>query len=285
MKIAAIDIGTNAVKSKIFDTSSNLISFNESIRTPTRLGTDVFVDGLLSKVSIEKLVSSLKKYQDYFNSNQIEFYEIVATSAFRDTKNSEDARRLVENEIEHPIRVISGLEEASLMALNPKIKKNDPKLYADLGGGSLEFFYYLDGKKKIKSFQLGAVRNMLRKDKPDEWKKLNAWLNKLPSFNTVVGIGGNIRSFLKIHNQDKITKKEFIRLKDELNKLTFSEKISKHDLSEDRADVIDYAMSIYEFVLNRLDVKNIRSTKWGVSDSIAVKLYHELYSNQFQIKN
>ena len=285
MKIAAIDIGTNAVKSKIFDTSSNLISFNESIRTPTRLGTDVFVDGLLSSASIEKLVTSLKKYQDYFNRNQIEFYEIVATSAFRDTKNSEDARRLVENEIEHPIRVISGLEEASLMALNPKIKKNDPKLYADLGGGSLEFFYYLDGKKKIKSFQLGAVRNMLRKDKPDEWKKLNAWLNKLPSFNTVVGIGGNIRSFLKIHNQDKISKVEFIKLKDKLNKLTFSEKISKHDLSEDRADVIDYAMSIYEFVLNRLDVKNIRSTKWGVSDSIAVKLYHELYSNQFQIKN
>ena len=285
MKIAAIDIGTNAVKSKIFDTSSNLISFNESIRTPTRLGTDVFVDGLLSKASIEKLVSSLKKYQDYFNRNDIEFYEIVATSAFRDTKNSEDARRLVENEIEHPIRVISGLEEASLMALNPKIKKNDPKLYADLGGGSLEFFYYLDGKKKIKSFQLGAVRNMLRKDRPDEWKKLNVWLNKLPSFNTVVGIGGNIRSFLKIHNQDKITKKEFIKLKDKLNKLTFSEKISKYDLSEDRADVIDYAMSIYEFVLNRINVKNIRSTKWGVSDSIAVKLYHELYSNKFQIKN
>ena len=285
MKIAAIDIGTNAVKSKIFDTSSNLISFNESIRTPTRLGTDVFVDGQLSKASIKKLVSSLKKYQNYFNKHQIEFYEIVATSAFRDTKNSEDARRAVENEIEHPIRVISGLEEASLMALNPKIKKNDLKLYADLGGGSLEFFYYLDGKKKIKSFQLGAVRNMLRKDKPDEWKKLNVWLNKLPSFNTVVGIGGNIRSFLKIHNRDKITKKEFIRLKDELNKLTFSEKITKHDLSEDRADVIDYAMSIYEFVLNRINVKNIRSTKWGVSDSIAVKLYHELYSNKFQIKN
>ena len=285
MKIAAIDIGTNAVKSKIFDTSSNLISFNESIRTPTRLGTDVFVDGLLTSASIEKLVTSLKKYQDYFGRNQIEFYEIVATSAFRDTKNSEDARRLVENEIEHPIRVISGLEEASLMALNPKIKKNDPKLYADLGGGSLEFFYYLDGKKKIKSFQLGAVRNMLRKDRPDEWKKLNVWLNKLPSFNTVVGIGGNIRSFLKIHNQDKITKEEFIKLKDELNKLTFSEKISKYELSEDRADVIDYAMSIYEFVLNRTNVKNIRSTKWGVSDSIAVKLYHELYSNKFQIKN
>ena len=44
-------------------------------------------------------------------------------------------------------------------------------------------------------------------------------------------------------------------------------------------------MSIYEFVLNRIDVEKIKSTKWGVSDSIAVKLYHEIYSNQFQIKN
>ena len=257
MKIAAIDIGTNAVKSKIFDTSSNLISFSESIRTPTRLGTDVFVDGQLSNTSIKKLITSLKKYQNYFSKN----------------------------EIEHPIRVISGLEEAALIALNPKIKKNDPKLYADLGGGSLEFFYYLDGKKKIKSFQLGAVRNMLRKDKPDEWKKLNTWLDKLPSFNSVVGIGGNIRSFLNIHNRDKLLKEEFISLKDELHKLTFSEKISKYNLSEDRADVIDYAMSIYEFVLNRINVEKIKSTKWGVSDSIAVKLYHEIYSNQFQIKN
>ena len=63
------------------------------------------------------------------------------------------------------------------------------------------------------------------------------------------------------------------------------EKISKYNLSEDRADVIDYAMSIYEFVLNRINVEKIKSTKWGVSDSIAVKLYHEIYSNQFQIKN
>ena len=61
--------------------------------------------------------------------------------------------------------------------------------------------------------------------------------------------------------------------------------ISKYNLSEDRADVIDYAMSIYEFVLNRINVEKIKSTKWGVSDSIAVKLYHEIYSNQFQIKN
>ena len=42
-------------------------------------------------------------------------YEIVATSAFRDSENSEKARRYVENKINHPIRIISGLEEAKLI--------------------------------------------------------------------------------------------------------------------------------------------------------------------------
>ena len=31
------------------------------------------------------------------------------------------------------------------------------------------------------------------------------------------------------------------------------------------------------------DIKNIKSTKWGVSDSIAVKTFHELYSKKISI--
>ena len=48
MKIAAIDIGTNAVKAKVFNTSPSHIEFIESNRSAMRLGTDVFIDGKLS---------------------------------------------------------------------------------------------------------------------------------------------------------------------------------------------------------------------------------------------
>jgi exopolyphosphatase/guanosine-5'-triphosphate,3'-diphosphate pyrophosphatase len=36
-------------------------------------------------------------------------------------------------------------------------------------------------------------------------------------------------------------------------------------------------------IINKLDIKNIKSTKWGVSDSIAVKTFHELYSKKISI--
>ena len=55
MKIASIDIGTNAVKSKIFKTTPTSIEFIEGIRSPIRLGTDVFTNGLLTKDAFSRI--------------------------------------------------------------------------------------------------------------------------------------------------------------------------------------------------------------------------------------
>ena len=49
MKIAAIDIGTNAIKSKIFDTTPTSRDFKEGVRTTIRLGTEVIMEGKIQK--------------------------------------------------------------------------------------------------------------------------------------------------------------------------------------------------------------------------------------------
>ena len=41
MKIASIDIGTNAVKSKIFETTPSSIKYIDGIRSPIRLGKEL----------------------------------------------------------------------------------------------------------------------------------------------------------------------------------------------------------------------------------------------------
>jgi exopolyphosphatase/guanosine-5'-triphosphate,3'-diphosphate pyrophosphatase len=283
MKIASIDIGTNAVKSKIFKTTPTSIEFIEGIRSPIRLGTDVFNNGCLAKERLDLLVKTLKKYQKNFIKNDIAMYEIVATSAFRDTKNSEEARRYVENKIEHPIRIISGLEEAKLIRLHPKAQSKSSKVYVDVGGGSTEIYIFENNQHIIQSFQLGAVRGMLAKDDPQEWLRLKKWLKKQPKINTLVGLGGNIRSFLNLNNKKKMNSQNFIDLTLNIKKLDVDSKISKYGLQKDRADVIDFALIIYAEIIKLLEVKEIKSTKWGVSDSIAVKTFHELYSKKISI--
>ena len=283
MKIASIDIGTNAIKSKIFKTTPTSIEFIEGIRSPIRLGSSVFQEGYLKKNKLNELVKTLKKYQNNFNKNNIKMYEIVATSAFRDTQNSEDARRYVENKIEHPIRIISGLEEAKLIRFHPKAQSKNKNVFVDVGGGSTEIYMHQDDQDTIQSFQLGAVRGMLNKNDHNEWKRLKTWLKKQKEVEILIGLGGNIRSFLKIYESNKMSTNDLIQFADELRMLGLAEKIQKYNLDEDRADVIDEALKIYIKIAKLLKVKTIKSTKWGVSDSIAVKTFHELYSDKITI--
>ena len=283
MKIASIDIGTNAIKSKVFNTSPTTIDFIEGIRSPIRLGAEVFSTGILSDNKLDELIKTLIKYQTNFLNNDIKMYEIVATSAFRDTSNSENARRYVENNINHPIRIISGLEEAKLIRFHPKAQLGSNKIFVDVGGGSTEIYIYKNGDHIIQSFQLGAVRSMLDKDDENEWLRLSDWLDKQDNIDTLIGLGGSIKSFLNIYKYKRITSALFVEKSNALAVLSQEEKISQFNLQTDRADVIDYALKIYLMIINKLDIKNIKSTKWGVSDSIAVKTFHELYSKKISI--
>ena len=283
MKIASIDIGTNAIKSKIFKTTPTSIEFIEGMRSPIRLGSEVFNEGKLSQKKLDQVISTIKSYESIFQKNKIDRYEIVATSAFRDTSNSEDARRYVETAINHPLRVISGLEEAQLIRFHPKSNTGKNKIFVDLGGGSTEFFLRDNTGIEIRSFQLGAVRNMLSKDKKEEWIRLEKWLETIKPKKKLIGIGGNIRSFLQANDKKELSVKELNKKIKEFSRLSTQEKIFKYKFSPDRADVIDHALHIFKFISEHLMVETITSTRWGVSDSIGVKLFHEIYSNKINI--
>ncbi len=283
MKIASIDIGTNAIKSKIFKTTPASIQFIEGIRSPIRLGDEVYNHGRLSQKKLDLVIKTIKEYESIFKHHSIDQYEIVATSAFRDTKNSEEARRYLETAINHPLKIISGLEEAQLMRFHPKSNTGNKKLFVDLGGGSTEFFLRNNERIEIRSFQLGAVRNMLKKDKKSEWDRMEKWLQSVKPKKKLIGIGGNIRSFLQAHKAKDMNIKEFKKKSSDLCRLNTEQKVKRYRFSSDRADVIDYALEIFNMIANNLEIELITSTKWGISDSIAVKLFHELYSNKISI--
>tara|TARA_S200000501_G_scaffold188804_1_gene177565 strand:- start:9 stop:869 length:861 start_codon:yes stop_codon:yes gene_type:complete len=286
MKIAAIDIGTNAIKSKIFDTTPTSIDFKEGVRTPIRLGTEVFLEGKIPKKKLIDLSILIDKYIKFFKQNEVQLYEIVATSAFRDTNNSEESRRFIEQKIGQPVRIISGFEEANLIKFHPDASLLSNKFFVDIGGGSTEFFQYSNNNLHLtQSFQLGAVRNMLKKDKLSEWDRMSHWLNDNQLNSKLIGIGGNIRSFFRLCDAKTMDADMFLNEVKLLSSIKKDKKINLFNLSEDRADVIDEALKIYSKIIKKVRPKKIKATKWGVSDSISVKLFHELYAGNIKIRN
>ena len=286
MKIAAIDIGTNAIKSKIFDTTPTSIDFKEGVRTPIRLGTEVFLEGKIPKKKLIDLSILIDKYIKFFKQNEVKLYEIVATSAFRDTNNSEESRRFIEQKIGQPVRIISGFEEANLIKFHPDASLLSDKFFVDIGGGSTEFFQYSENNLHLtQSFQLGAVRNMLKKDKLSEWDRMSDWLKDNQLNSKLIGIGGNIRSFFRLCDAKSMDADMFLNEVKLLNSIKKDKKIDLFNLSEDRADVIDEALKIYSKIIKKVRPKKIKATKWGVADSISVKLFHELYAGNIKIRN
>ena len=65
MKISIVDIGSNAVKYKIFN--SNNFELIEYCREPLRLGRDVFNGGKLLESTMDRLIKLLQNYSNIFD--------------------------------------------------------------------------------------------------------------------------------------------------------------------------------------------------------------------------
>ena len=289
-KIAAIDIGSNAIRMLIcFVIPSGdkyIFQKNLYLRLPIRLGEDSFKSGIISNSKINLLTNAILSFKYIMKVHEVEDYQIYATSALRESSNSKEVISIVKEKTDLKIELITGLKEATIISKGNSLEKigfNKTFLYVDVGGGSTEIYIFENNQHIIQSFQLGAVRGMLAKDDPQEWLRLKKWLKKQPKINTLVGLGGNIRSFLNLNNKKKMNSQNFIDLTLNIKKLDVDSKISKYGLQKDRADVIDFALIIYAEIIKLLEVKEIKSTKWGVSDSIAVKTFHELYSKKISI--
>ena len=103
MKLAAIDIGSNAarllISEVITDEKSNTV-FNKLnlIRVPLRLGFEVFETGIISKQKTGMVIQTMKAFKHLANAYEVKHIKACATSAMRDAKNADDIIRKVKLE-------------------------------------------------------------------------------------------------------------------------------------------------------------------------------------------
>ena len=121
---------------------------------------------------------------------------------------------------------------------------------------------------------------MLNKDKKKEWERMREWLQSIAPRKKIIGIGGNIRFLLQILGSKDVNAETLNKNIVALSNLSVAEKVATHGFSPDRADIIDHALEILRVISQELNVELITSTKWGITDSIAVRLFHEIYANK-----
>ncbi len=288
MKLAAVDIGSNAIRMQV----TNVIEYDnqvvfkklEYIRFPLRLGHDVFSAGEISEKNCLKFIKLMNAFKSFIDLYEVDDYFACATSAMREASNGHLLKERVKKDTGLNITIIEGDAEAELVnrAILAHITES-PFLHIDVGGGSTELNIYLE--KKIvasKSFRLGGVRRLDKKDSPEVWREMNEWIGtKLPAQTakvTALGTGGNISKIFELSGIKKGKKLSYEKAQEvieHLSVLTLEERIFKLQLNHDRADVIIPASEIYLGAMKAAHARYIVVPDVGLKDGIMHYLYEK----------
>ncbi|MBN3035107.1 MAG: Ppx/GppA family phosphatase [Bacteroidales bacterium] len=288
MLFAAIDLGSNASRllfANVFDDSSRIMVDKATlVRIPTRLGEDVFHSGAISIEKADNLVKTLTAYKLLIEVYKPLDFTACATAALREASNGEEVLQRIMSETGIPVRMIDGLEEASIIRHTNKIewqRGHGHVMYIDVGGGSTEISVMSSDDRLIdaRSFRIGTLRLLSKAVREDEWALLKGWLKNLRSqfgkYNCV-GSGGNINKLNKMYGDPDTFVLSYLQLKHALTQLeayTFEERIRRMGLRPDRADVIVPAARIFIFIMKTLGCESILVPRIGLADGLVYQLY------------
>jgi exopolyphosphatase/guanosine-5'-triphosphate,3'-diphosphate pyrophosphatase len=288
LKLAAIDIGSNAIRFQVSTVLDNspVILFKklEYVRFPLRLGHDVFTTGRISVQSQRKFKKLMRAYKLLVELYEVDDFMFCATSAMREAENGEDLVKEVLEELGITIHIIDGNREAEL--INRAIHSfltDKTYLHIDVGGGSTELNLYTAGKKiKTRSFKIGSVRVLEHNDSPRMWQEMEQWIREHVKKEygkvTAVGTGGNIGKIfelakLKAGKTMSINKIREIRMM--IGNYSLEERIYKLQMNPDRADVIIPASDIYTKVMEWAHASSILVPDVGLKDGMMLLMFEK----------
>lgn len=291
MKLAAIDIGSNAARLLITEVTENTKGetvFNKLnlVRVPLRLGFDVFEFGTIPKPKIGMILQTMKAYRHLLNAYEVEHLIACATSAMRDAANSSDIIRKVKLETDISIEVITGDMEAGLIYENhiaENLDKDHSYMYIDVGGGSTELSFFNNGILSFKeSFNIGTIRllkDMVKEKHWDDMKEGIKMATKGMKEIVAIGSGGNINKVFSMSKRKDGKPLSLELLRDyhrELSSVTLEERMRLYKLRGDRADVIVPALLIYINAMRWAGAGEIYVPRIGLVDGLIHHLYDQV---------
>lgn len=295
MILAAIDIGSNAARLLITETSvykDGTVDFTKLnlLRIPLRLGFDVFDNGYISEEKKRKMIDTIKAYKLLMDIYKVEAVKACATSAMRDASNGGQVLREIYAETGIEVSIISGQEEANIIYethIAEKLNTEKSYMYVDVGGGSTEVTLFSDNHIVFKeSFNIGTIRLLNDKVTDEQWEHMK-WYIKTHTKDyqpvEAIGSGGNINKIFSISKRKEGKPLPLDLLKDyykELSLNSVEERKHLYNLRSDRADVIVPALQIYIAVMRWANADEIYVPKIGLADGLVKMLYKDMLRKQ-----
>lgn len=303
--IAAIDLGSNALRASIAVKIDDELRVIKNLRAPLRLGEDVFATGKISDEKMELTEEAFIKLLHIFTEYNVTEARAMATSAMRDSKNGSILADHIFHSTGIEIETISGIDEAKMIfsavrGQIPMKKKN--ALLMDIGGGSTELIIVKDEViVGIHSFNVGTVRLLRYKNQEELELRIRLQVQKMLRFierhlgkkkpDIFIGTGGNLRRIGKIRKKilgretsQLALYREIAHMEEAIFSMSYVERIRRLELDQNRADVILPAIMLAKILMQELKIQVINLPKVGLKEGILLSMLPE-YPKKFTLKD
>jgi exopolyphosphatase/guanosine-5'-triphosphate,3'-diphosphate pyrophosphatase len=299
--VAAIDLGSNSFHMIVarLDEAGTL-SVIDKLRETVRLGGGLKENGRLSKESMQRAFDCLEKFGQRIRALPKGDVRVVGTNTLRVAKNAEKFLREAEENLGHPIEVISGREEARLIYLgvaHGRAARTGKRLVVDIGGGSTELIIG-EGKEseRRESLYTGCVSASMKyfADGVVSQKRMTkaiidselvfypvARYMRAGNWEEAVGCSGTIKSIRNITHaegwcESGITLDALYRLQNKMVKQGSVEKLNLEGLKPDRGPVLPGGVAILTAVFETLGISHMRGSNQALREGLLYDLVGRL---------
>jgi len=300
-RLAAIDIGTNSIRSIVIETAGNgKYKILDDEKVLVRLGEGLHQTGIIAPAARDRALEALTRQKKIIDGYKVRSIEAVATSAVRKAANGADLVREIKSRTGLDVEVISGEAEAELAALSALHNfdlEGVRHLIFDIGGGSLELINALGAHiEELLSLELGAVfltESFLKSDpvQPSEHQKLRKYIRKTlkgsytgdrAGMQCLVGSGGTITSiaamvaatrgekFDSIHGYE-LLRSEVVHLLAMLLRKSDKERRSLPGLNPDRSDIIIAGVTVVDELMDFFQVNVLKVNERGIREGLILR--------------
>lgn len=283
MKVAVIDLGSNAVRMTLAEVYGKQVNIVKQLRENVRLSENMSGDNLLKEEPVKRTIVALENFVGTAKDFGAEKTVAVATAAMRKAKNKEVIINPL-NEMGVSLEIIDGVKEAyyDYIGIMNKTDMTD-FVIVDLGGASTEIILVKGGSfKGVTSLPCGAVTltEKYGNNQIDMQMYVASKLNVVAFLNDatglpVISLGGTARSFgqidlnsEKIAPTHKISIERFEEIYEKLKGMSADEIRENTPVEPKRADIIFAGVSAIYTLATKISAPEIIVDKSGVMEGI-----------------
>ncbi len=159
--VAAVDLGSNSFHMIVCSLTNGNLQTLDRLKEMVRLASGLDSKNYLDSKTQERALGCLERFGQRIRNFPPESVRVVGTSTLRMAKNSQQFLEKAEKALNHPIHIISGIEEARLIyqgVAHSLGSKANLRLVMDIGGGSTEYIIGSGDTPRVKeSTPMGCV--------------------------------------------------------------------------------------------------------------------------------